>query len=215
MRSIEELILEFQQTAVGTTERDYVTCDILEALATDKKDTVKWLRHKLPASIDLADLVALYDDAAYEAMLKFEGSKGACFTTFLHTILQSKSKNVLSYCNAQKRKEEETPLSFDMPAAEGNATFADVCEDLAVLTGTAILEGTETVAILEEYSNISQSKALNASIVLIECDLYSKILSKQQRIKALFKQDISAEAMKKRRQRALKDFAKFYKEKTK
>ncbi|MGX7132869.1 hypothetical protein [Enterococcus songbeiensis] len=197
VKVVEQLVIDYQQYEAGGMKQDFAVFNIMQAVKAFKTARVNALRRSVPKAICIADLYALFDDALLAAMDSYKPERGATFYTYLNAILEHKKANVIEQLNRKRSIPVGGTVSLSPEMAE-------------VLTVDETGNYDDVMTALDSYSKISKGKANNAAIILIECDLLSEVLSKKDRIKALFNKEMTAEAVKKRLQRARADFKQYY-----
>lgn len=197
VKVVEKLVIDYQQYEANSMEQDFAVFNIMQAVKAFKTARVHALRRSVPNAICIADLYALFDDALLAAIDSYKPERGATFYTYLNAILQHKKANVIEQLNRKR----------SIPTVDIVRLTPEIA---AVLTVDETGNYDDVMTALDSYSSISKSKAINAAIILIECDLYAEALSKKDRIKALFNKEMTAEAVKKRLQRARADFRQYY-----
>lgn len=170
VKVVEKLVIDYQQYEANSMEQDFAVFNIMQAVKAFKTARVHALRRSVPNAICIADLYALFDDALLAAIDSYKPERGATFYTYLNAILQHKKANVIEQLNRKR----------SIPTVDIVRLTPEIA---AVLTVDETGNYDDVMTALDSYSSISKSKAINAAIILIECDLYAEALSKKIELK--------------------------------
>lgn len=209
--TVEQFVADFQEG------NESAFSDIYNHLENTRSECIRRLRRKLPSMIGDADIEALFDDAILVATNSFQQDKGCSFVTFLKMTLEQRSKNLMSYINAEKRQADYYHVSLsatnesDDGSDETDNLLATLVDEKAI-NAEDNLQCSALMDSLKEFRKLSKKNREYADLIIYDSMVFESREEKHAAIQAMMGVSVKSSAIHKRVKRAKKAFKEYFEE---
>lgn len=204
LNTVEGFVTEFQ------SGNESVFSDIYCQLENTRRDCIRMLRRKIPASICMADIEAMFDDALLEAATTFKDDQDCAFVSFLKYILEVKRKMLLRYINADKRKDALSAESLDKEfEPDSGSCLLDLLIDEDAVNAEDNVTCNDLIDLLQSFRDSSKKNKEYADLIAYDCMAFSSKQEKHNAIQGMLGVSLTSSAIHKKIKRAKNAFKEY------